>query len=198
MGVDRPLVRLERDTVDRVEQLRTREDPTRLAGHRRQELELGGGQVHRPAPDLHPHPRQVQAQVAGAQHLGASLGELAAQHRPHAGDQLAGAERLGHVVVRAELKPDQLVGFVVAGGEHDDRHARVAPQSVGHLEAIQAWEAKIEDHQVGVIRPRPHQRLRPVASASHRKSSAFQVVAHQLRDLGLVVDDQDRLHRSAW
>ena len=45
----------------------------------------------------------------------------AAQYGLDAHDQLARAERLGDVIVRAQLKPDDAVGFVAACGEHDDR-----------------------------------------------------------------------------
>ena len=43
---------------------------------------------------------------------------------PDAGDQLADAERLRHVVVGAELEPEHPVELVAARREHDDRHVR--------------------------------------------------------------------------
>ena len=55
VGVDRPLVRLERDAVDGVEELGPGEDPAGLGGERREELELGrvsarpAGRRRRPA-----------------------------------------------------------------------------------------------------------------------------------------------------
>src|SRR4029079_9829275 len=49
VGVDRPLVRLERDPVDGVEQLGAGEDPAGLGGERREELELRGRQLDRAA-----------------------------------------------------------------------------------------------------------------------------------------------------
>ena len=54
-----------------------------------------------------------------------------AQQRAHSGDHFVRAERLGDVVVGAELEPDDAVGFLGAGGEHDDgkrRGERVAAQ----------------------------------------------------------------------
>ena len=46
----------------------------------------------------------------------------AAQQRPHAGDELAQRERLGHVVVGADAEPDQQVGLLAARGQHQHRH----------------------------------------------------------------------------
>ena len=48
----------------------------------------------------------------------------AAEHRAHARQQLARVERLGQVVVGAELEADDLVDVVALGGEHDHRQRR--------------------------------------------------------------------------
>ena len=53
----------------------------------------------------------------------------AAQRRSDAGDQLGHPERLGDVVVGAGVEREHLRAFVVAGGEHDDRHVRPAAQA---------------------------------------------------------------------
>ena len=73
-----------------------------------------------------------------------------AQDRPDARDELARAERLGQVVVGAELEPEQLVELVVAGREHHDRDRRVAAQLAGDVEAVEAGQAEVEDDQVGL------------------------------------------------
>ena len=111
------------DAADGVEQLGAGEDPSGLARQRRQQLELGRRQLDRPLADRQTLPRQIERQVHHAQHLGRRPGPAfgPAQHRPHAGDQLLGAEGLDHVVVGAQLEPDQLVALLAAGGEHDDR-----------------------------------------------------------------------------
>ena len=98
-------------------------------GERREELELGRRELDGRAGHLGPHPRHVEDDVADADRLGGvgrSFGP--AQDRPDAGDQLARAERLGQVVVGAQLEPEQLVELVVPGGEHHDRDRRVAAQ----------------------------------------------------------------------
>ena len=49
VAVDRPLVRLQAEAVDGIEQLAPGEDAARLAGQRRQELEFGRRQLDGPA-----------------------------------------------------------------------------------------------------------------------------------------------------
>ena len=99
---------------------------------RGQELELGRRQLDGRAGDLGPHPRQVEHDVAGTDRLGGVERPIGpAQDRPDARDQLARAERLGQVVVGAELEAEQLVELVVARGEHDDRDRRVAARAHG-------------------------------------------------------------------
>ena len=88
MGVDRALVRLEGDAVHRIEQLGAREDAARLAGHRREELELGCRQLDDAAGHLEPHPRHVQRQLADAQHVVRTGSIPATKHGAHARDQL--------------------------------------------------------------------------------------------------------------
>ena len=62
----------------------------------------------------------------------------AAQRRLHAAAELAQRERLGDVVVGAELEAEDLVDLLGLGGEHDDRHRRARAQPPADLEAVEA------------------------------------------------------------
>ena len=73
-----------------------------------------------------------------------------AQQRVDAGDELARAERLRHVVVGADAEPDEQVVLGVAGGEHEDRHRPVGLDALAHLEAVEAGEHEVEDDEVGL------------------------------------------------
>src|SRR5262245_61316696 len=42
------------------------------------------------------------------------------EQRMHPRQQLAQAERLGHVIVRPQLQPQNFIDFLSFGGEHDD------------------------------------------------------------------------------
>ena len=62
----------------------------------------------------------------------AARGGAASPHdRAHARDQLAGRERLDHVVVGAELEADDPIDLLAARGEHDDRDVGLGPDHRG-------------------------------------------------------------------
>src|SRR5204863_325173 len=64
--------------------------------------------------------------------------------------QLAQPERLGQVVVRAELEADHLVDLVVASGQDEDRRLRAGgAKPAKNLEPVNAGQADIEDDEVG-------------------------------------------------
>jgi len=68
--VDRALVRLERDAVHGVEQLRPGEDPAGLPGERGEQLELGRREVHLTVAGAYAQPRDVEGHIGGADHIG--------------------------------------------------------------------------------------------------------------------------------
>ena len=195
MGVDRPLVRLERDAVDRVKQLRAREDPARRSSQVARIAELGRGQLHPAAGGSHAHPRQVELDVTDDDAVGRLGGRFgASEHRADPGDQLPRAERLGHVVVGAELEADERVRLVAARGEHHDRDRRGRPQPTRDVEPVEARQPEVEDDEVGMVPSRGLEGGRTVAGDEHLEARPLEVVADELHDLGLVVDDQDRAH----
>ncbi len=76
----------------------------------------------------------------------------AAEQRPHAGQQLHHAERLGQVVVGAQVEPVGLVELVALGREHHDGDVpcgRLAPQAAQHREAVHIGQHDVEEHEVG-------------------------------------------------
>ena len=85
-----------------------------------------------------------QDDLARRQHLVlvALLG--AAEDRLDPSRELARRERLGDVVVGAELEPRDAIGLLVARGEHDDRHLRAGADPAADLEAVDARQADVE------------------------------------------------------
>jgi hypothetical protein len=74
----------------------------------------------------------------------------AAQRGLDAGQQLGQGEGLGHVVVGAQLERCDLVVFVLAGGEHDDRDVIAGRADLlEHPQPALAWQRDVEQDQSG-------------------------------------------------
>ena len=145
---------------------------------------------------LGPHPRDVEDHVAGADQVARRRRGLGSpQHGPDARHELAWAERLGQVVVGTELEPEQLVELVVPCGQHHDRDRRVAPQLAGDVEPVETGQPRSSTTRSGCRWRTCAQRGRPVGGDEDLEPGVLEVVAGELGDLRLVVDDEDRLHR---
>ena len=93
--VDRPLVRLEGHAVDRSSSCERVKIRPGLAGQRREELELGGGQLdRRPATEDRIRGKSSARSPARMRRRRLGRRRLAAQDRPHPGDELAGLKGL--------------------------------------------------------------------------------------------------------
>jgi hypothetical protein len=95
----------------------------------------------------------IDLEPAEPQDLALGLGAVrAAQHRPHPQGQLAHAERLDHVVVRADLEADDPIDLGVLGRAHHDRQlagALVLAQPAAHLGAREVGQHQVQHDDVG-------------------------------------------------
>jgi hypothetical protein len=76
----------------------------------------------------------------------------AAEQRANAGGELSRAERLGHVIIRAQFKAGNSLRFLRARGEHDDRNRRgrrIVAQRLADEQAVHPRQHQIEHHQIG-------------------------------------------------
>ncbi len=131
---------------------------------------------------------------AGAlQHVGLRLvlGAGAPQQRPHPRRELAGAERLGDVVVGAELQPPHEILLGVPGGQHDDRHVGLGAQPPAHVLAGHAGKAEVEDDEIRPAARGGGERLFAARRPVHRVALSLEVALHDFGDAGLVFDDED-------
>src|SRR5258708_4213983 len=103
-----------------LEQLVARQDDAGLPAERLEELEFLCPQRDRASVDGHLVPRGVEQEVADGQRLGPCAPGHASQHRVHAGNELAGVERLGEVVVEPGIETRDLLHVLRARGERDD------------------------------------------------------------------------------
>ncbi len=107
----------------------------------------------------------------------------------------AASTRLRQVVVRAQLEAEELVQLVVAGGQHDHRQVRIPADGPGDVEAVEAGQAEVEHDEIRPIAPDRGQGGLAVGRRAHGEPSVLEIVAGEVRDLRLIVHDEDRLHR---
>src|SRR5712672_4224029 len=157
-----------------------------------QQIVFLGRELDLPLADLDDAPHQVDRQLAETEDRPLALDlQLMAKRGPHAGQKLVHAERLGDIVVGPEIEGLHLGGLVAAARQHDDRHALVlAAQHAQELEALEIWQAEIEDDQVGLA---GGELERGLAVGGLEDLIALRAQAHpqQLADRRLVIHHQD-------
>src|SRR3954470_12841743 len=172
-----------------------REHAPRARGERAQDLELHERGRHGRAMQGHRALGGVDAQVA---HLERAVAVVAGPRHPGAPQrgldpraELAHGERLGDVVVGAQLEPDHLVDLLRLRGQHDDRHARASAQPPAHLEPVDVGEHEVEHHEVERLLGEARERLLPVRRRDHLVAVALEGEGQQGLDRLLVVHEQD-------
>ena len=153
------------------EQLRAGEGPAGVGEQERQQVELAGGERERRAGQGRAPgaPRSTRRSPSDQRAGVRGRGRCPAQHGADAQHQLAGAERLAHVVVGAQLEAADPVVLLAERGEHHDRgRGRPSAQRAAHVEPTGAGEHQVEHDGVRAVarggragRPRRPRRGRP-------------------------------------
>src|SRR5829696_3098240 len=142
VDVDRAWLAVVGTAPERLQEHLSAVDAPRMGSKRAQELELDVGQLHGPAVNFDIAPGEVDSESVRLDRLlaGVRRGRRgAAEERSHAASELTDRKRLRDVVVGPELQAEHLVELVVAGREHDDRHAaRRAQRSEEHTSELQS------------------------------------------------------------
>ena len=138
---------------------------------------------------LHDTGRQIHFQVTGAKDGGFRRGRRMPLSNPQARQQFAGAEGLGHIIIRPVVERRDLVLLAVAHREHDHRHMAPLAQALEHGDALHVRQPEVEQHHVG-------RALRGLGDAflaggGFRDAVAVRLQAHaqQPAHLQFVVDD---------
>ena len=115
-----------------------------------------------------------------------------AQRGAHARDELAQPERLRHVVVGADLEPDDRVDLGVARGHHDDRHARTRCGGRGTRRRRRSSGASRRAARArACVASKRAIASGPSAAVSTRKPSRCERDRQRVAVRLLVVDDED-------
>jgi len=134
---------------------------------------------------------QIHFQIAGTKDGGVGRGKRATLGNSQAGQQFAGAERLGYVIVRAVIQRGDFILLPVADGEDDDRHAAPFAQALKETDTTHVRQSKVEEHHIRVVLRGFDQAFLPVGGFEHAVAAGFQTHAQQTPDLDFIVDHQD-------
>ena len=115
---------------------------------------------------------------------------LPPQRHAHAGEQLGHAERLHHVVVSAELEQVNLLSFVRAHRENDDRDARPRTNALDDVGTIHIRQPEVDDHQIDRPQCRRADRFGACAGFVHDETIELESGAQKPADLNLVIYDE--------
>ena len=184
------------------EQLLVRDDFPGVPDERRQELVLDRRQAYFLLAHEHPAVEEIDLQLADLERrrvrfVGGAGGVPECHADP--GEQLAGAERLAHVIVRAGVERRHLVALLAARGEHDDRDVRPLAEPPDHLEAVHVRQPEVHDDDVGLARAHLDDPVGARRRLEEPVPLARQRGAQEAPNLRLVLDQDDgRLrHRRA-
>ena len=73
------------------------------------------------------------------------------QRGSHARQQLADAERLVDIIIRAEVESRDFFRFAIARGQHDDRDVGPFADASDHVLAVAVRQAEVEHDDVGRV-----------------------------------------------
>ena len=119
----------------------------------------------------------------------------AAQLGLDARQQLDHLERLGDVVVGAELQADHLVDHLAARGQHDDRRLDAAlAQLLADVEAVQPRQHHVEEDEIERLAGGALEAALAVGARFDRVALAREPVGQRQHQAGLVLDQQEPLH----
>ena len=153
MHVDRAVEGVERLTLDDIHQGVARHDEPGALRERQQQGELIARERARHAVEPRRARAAIDLQPAEAQDVGLRRALAPAQDGAQPRQQLARLERLGQVVVGAQLEADDAVHGVAARGQHQDRRLRAGAHAPADLEAVDIGQHQIEHQRVEGLAP---------------------------------------------
>ena len=136
-----------------------------------QDSEFDGGQAQRRAGELRDMLLRIDRQLALGQRrrlLCVRAACHAAQDDVDAGDEFARAERLGDVIVAADLEAEHTVDFVVPRRKKQDRNVGGLANFAADVQSVEFGHADIQDDEIGPVAGETRQRFAAVPAPRSR------------------------------
>ena len=168
-----------------------------MPGQQIKQIELPGGEadllaihLHLPGVGIDDQPIESKGRLtargrASARALGAS------QHRPHPTHQLARAEGLDHIIIRAHLEAQHPIHLLAPRREHDDGHIATHPQPASDLQSIHARQHQVQHHQIRRLPGQIIERGLPIRQQGDAIARPFQIKPGDLGDAWFVFDNEN-------
>src|SRR5260221_5562116 len=191
--VDAQVVRLldMRRPPDIAQQLALRDDLAEVARQHGEQPVFNRRQVHGRRRAGHDTAGEVHANGAELHH-GITFGPgrdtaqcnaIPRQHLPH-------PERLGEIVVGTGIQRGDLVRFVGARRQHDDRHRTPAAQIADELDAVEVRQPEVQHDEIGFAGAGLDEPILCGLRLEYLVSLCFQRSAHEAADLLFILHDQ--------
>ena len=170
-----------------------------MAGEERQKLILALCEVDGHAVFAHLKAVGVDGDAAAGAHgvvlrRGSGEHRCAADVRFDAREQLAHGKGLGDVVVRADLKAQDLVLLLFARGQDDDGHVvALGAQRAADVKAHHFGHHHVEKNEVGLFLARHGEARLAVVGLERVIARTLEVEADDIDDVFLVLDNEDGL-----
>src|SRR5438094_1883830 len=121
----------------------------------------------------------------------------AAQDDVHPCDEFARAERLGDIVVAADLQTQHAIDLVVAGGEKQDRNVRGLSDFPADVQAVEFRHADIQNDQIRPVGGKAGQRFLAVARLEDSHPGLLQRNTDDLAYVQVVINDENAVRQTA-
>ena len=112
-------------------------------------------------------------------------------------DELARAERLGDVVVAADLEAEHAVDLVVARRQEQDRNVGGLSDFAADIQPVEFRHADIEHDQIGPVGGKAGQCFLAVARLEDGHAGLLQCDADDLADVQVVVNDENAVRQGS-
>ena len=140
---------------------------------------------------------QMDRQAADDQRFAGRMLVHAADNGADARHDLARGERLDDVVVRADIQAENAVRILVLGGDHQDWNIGHRTDAAAYVQAVDAREHDIQQHQRGGGRVKQGQRLLAGAGSQIGPAFGLHIFGKNFQDLLVVVNDQDGIQANS-
>jgi hypothetical protein len=158
------------------------------------QAELGGGGDGGFVANREPHGRGVNYKITGANDLFFKWSIKAPQYGLHPSDYFFRAEGFGDVVVGADFKAAQAVGFGCTRGDENDRDSgerRIVTDGFGDIEAAVAGNHNVQNDERGTARMHFIQKAGGGRKPGNAIARRLQVMLEQASNIRIVLQNEN-------